>query len=238
MSGGAPPVLELTGIRKQYGGLRPLRIRVLRVAAAERVAVMGLDAPAGELLVNLITGAALPDEGVVRISGARTDEITDGDRWLASLDRFGIVSDRAVMLEGATLEQNLAMPYTLEIDPVPPGIAARVRDLAAECGIAGRSGWLQRPAGDAPPDIRLRAHLARAIALEPLLLLLEHPTGAVAEAARGALADDVRRVTEGRRLASLIITMDEGFATRAADRTLRLNGATGELAPLRRKWFS
>ncbi len=231
------PVLEITGIRKQYAALRPLRIRSLTLGAAERVAVMGFDAPAAELLVNLITGATLPDEGVVRIAGGRTDEITDGDRWLASLDRFGIVSDRAVMMESATLEQNLAMPYTLDIDPVPSAIQSRVAALASACGIAAGSGWLTHRAGDVPPEIRMRAHLARAIALDPMLLVLEHPTAAVPEDARSLLADDVRRVTEARRLTTLAVTMDEAFATRVAHRTLRLNGATGELAPLKKRWF-
>jgi ABC-type transporter Mla maintaining outer membrane lipid asymmetry ATPase subunit MlaF len=236
----AQDVLEISGVTKAYAGLRPLRIRSLRMAVAERVAIVGLDAGAAEVLVNLVTGAGLPDAGVVRVLGQQTAEITDGDAWLATLDRFGIVSDRAVMLEGATLAQNLAMPFTLEIEPVPADVRERVNALARDCGIAGdRAGWLDRPAGEAPPEVRLRAHLARGVALEPSLLLLEHPTAAVPEPARAGLADDIVRVTDARRLAALVMTQDQPFAARVAHRTLTLNGATGELAPLRtsKKWF-
>jgi ABC-type uncharacterized transport system ATPase subunit len=152
------PVLEIADVRKAYSGLRPLRLRSLSIAAAERVAVLGLDAAAAELLVNLVTGAVLPDEGVIRVLGEPTADIATGDAWLASLDRFGIVSERAVMMEGATLGQNLAMPFTLEIDPVPPDVQARVAALARECGLSGRNAmWLDRRAADAPPDVRLRA---------------------------------------------------------------------------------
>ena len=49
------PVLEITGVRKHYAGLRPLRMKDLRVAAGERVAISGLDAAAAELFINLIT---------------------------------------------------------------------------------------------------------------------------------------------------------------------------------------
>ena len=232
------PVLELTGIRKGYSGLRPLRLRALSISAAERVAVMGLDAAAAEVLVNLVTGASLPEEGVICVLGEPTADIATGDEWLASLNRFGIVSERAVMMEGATLGQNLAMPFTLEIDPVPPAVQARVTALAAECGLSGvHAMWLDRPAGDAPPEVRLRAHLARGVALDPSLLLLEHPTASVPETARAALADDIVRVTESRRLAMLALTADQAFATRVAHRTLTLNGATGVLAPLRKTWF-
>jgi len=61
----------------------------------------------------------------------------------------------------------------------------------------------------------------------------------VPEPARAGLADDIVRVTDARRLAALVMTQDQPFAARVAHRTLTLNGATGELAPLRtsKKWF-
>jgi ABC-type nitrate/sulfonate/bicarbonate transport system ATPase subunit len=229
-------VLRIADVRKDYSGLRPLRIQALTVAPAERVAVVGLDAAAGELLVNLVTGAALPDQGSVSILGDPTSAITDGDGWLASLDRFGIAGDRAVLMQGATVAQNLATPFTLEIDPIPAEIRRKVDRLAEECGIVDRS-WLDRLAGELPPDLRARVHLARAVALEPALLLLEHLTAPLADAARDALAADVVRVTEARRLATLIITHDTAFAWRVSHRALTLQPATGILAPLKRGWF-
>jgi ABC-type transporter Mla maintaining outer membrane lipid asymmetry ATPase subunit MlaF len=238
MTGAATPVLEIADLRKTYAGLRPLRLQRLSLAAAERVAVLGLDAAAAEVFVHLVTGAALPDAGDIRVLGHSTADITDGEAWLGTLDRFGVVSERAVMLEGATLAQNLAMPFTLEIDPVPADVRARVARLAEECGITGDAlGWLDRPATDAPPDIRLRAHLARGVALGPSLLLMEHPTASIPEPARAALADDINRLSDGRSLAVLVLTQDEPFARRVAHRALRLNGATGELAPLRTRWL-
>jgi ABC-type sulfate/molybdate transport systems ATPase subunit len=142
------------------------------------------------------------------------------------------------MMEGATLVQNLALPFTLDIEPVPADVRARVTTVAEACGLSGdATAWLDRPAGDAPPEVRMRAHLARGVALGPSLLLVEHPTAAVPEPARAALADDIVRVTDARRIASLIITLDQPFAMRVAHRTLTLNGATGVLAPLRKRWF-
>jgi ABC-type sulfate/molybdate transport systems ATPase subunit len=234
----ALPIVEIANVTKAYAGLRPLRLRWLSIAPAERVAVLGLDAAAAELLVNLVTGVALPDAGVIRVQGQPTADIATGEAWLASLDRFGIVSDRAVMMEGATLAQNLALPFSLEIDPLPADLRARVSAIADECGLSGDAAvWLDRPAGDAPPEVRMRGHLARGIALGPSVLLVEHPTAAIPESARAALADDIIRVTDARRIASLIITTDQPFARRVAHRTLTLNGTTGELAPLRTRWF-
>ena len=228
--------LQLHGIQKRYQSLRPLRLQELTLERGERVALSGFDAGAAEVLVNLVTGASLPDEGEVRVLGQPTSAISGGDDWLASLDRFGIVSPRGVLLEGATVEQNLAMPLTLQIDPVPPEAAARVAELARLCGIDGEQ-WLQRPAGDAPPSIRARMHLARAVALSPAILVLEHPGADLDAAARLALADAVAAVAEGGSFTTVVITNDDEFAKRVAHRALRLEPATGALKRIKRGWL-
>ena len=227
------PVLELSRIQKSYQSLRPLRLQSLTIAEGERVAVAGLDAGAAEVLVNLVTGASLPDQGEVRVLGRATSDIVSGDAWLESLDRFGIVSPRGVLLDSATMAQNIALVFTLEIEPVPPDVLARVEAIARECGIE----QVDVMTGEVNAATRARVHLARAIALKPALLVIEHPTLGIDDSERDALARDVASVTERRRQAALIITQDETFATASADRALRLEPATGALKPVGRGWF-
>lgn len=233
---GGVPVLAMDRVVKSYAALRPFRIASLTVAEQERVSIGGLDAGAGELLVNLVTGASLPDAGAIRVFGRLTSEIATGDEWLASLEPFGIVSARAVLLERATGEQNLAMPFTLAIDPVPADVSRRVRQLAIRCGI-DPDRWLPRPGGELPADVRVRVHLARALALDPRLVLVEHPTAGVQAAARESLAADIVRACGGTRVTLLLLTNDDTFAKAVAPRNLRLDGATGTLKPLRRGWL-
>ena len=112
-----------------------------------------------------MTGASLPDEGDVRVFGRSTAAVSDGDEWLASLDRFGIVSERAVLLEGATLMQNLALPFALDIDPVRPEHGrARSRPLPMNAGSAAT--WLisargRRPGRRSRPRASCASHRAR-----------------------------------------------------------------------------
>ena len=214
--------------------MRPLRIQALAIGPGERVALSGFDAGAAEVLVNLVTGASVPDDGTVEVGGRATSSISDGDEWLSTLDQFGIVSPRAVLLDAASLQQNLAMPLSLEIDPVPPAIAQRVKALATDVGLDPAA--LDRPIAGLDALTRARAHLARAIALGPSLLILEHPTVGFAAGDPKAFGETVARVSIQRSLATLIISEDADFAAAAATRRLALHAASGELrAP--RKFF-
>ena len=207
----------------------------LSIEAGERVALSGLDAGAAEVLVNLVTGASLPDEGDVVVLDRSTASISDGEAWLEWLDRFGIVSPRAVLLDAATLLQNLAMPITLDIDPVQPDVKARVVQLARDAGIDEAT--LDRPIAALDAAIRMRAHLVRAVALDPSLLILEHPTAGLAAGEGKPFGEVVARVAGARSLATLIISEDEAFSTAAATRRLALHAATGDLKPPRKRLF-
>ena len=225
------PAIEIAGVVKEYGALRPLRIAALGVEPGDRVALSGLDRRAAETFVNLVNGALVPDQGVVRIFGRSTADITDGEAWLASLDAFGVVTERAVLLEGSTLAMNLALPLSLEIDPMPPAIRQQVEALAAEVDLPAER--LDRPVGDAAPLVRLRAHFAKAIALGPKVLLLEHPTASLEPGDARQFAETVRRVAEQRRLALVALTEDGVFADVVATRAYKLNGGTGALTSTR-----
>ena len=157
-----PPALELSGVSKSYGGLRPLRIHQLTVAAGEHVALIGLDQPMAEVFINLVTGASLPERGDVNVFGRPTAAIADSAEWLAVVDRFGIVTERAVFLEALTLLQNLAVPLTLDIEPLPDDVASRTAELARELDIP-QAQW-ELPVGrlDAATRTRARRRLPEA----------------------------------------------------------------------------
>jgi ATP-binding cassette subfamily C protein CydCD len=234
MTGSA--ALELTRVIKDYKGLRPLRVASLAVARGERVAISGLDRAAAETLIALMTGAALPDEGDVRVLGRTTRDIASGDEWLSFLERLGIVSERVALLEGSTLAQNLALSFTLAIDPIAPDDLPKVHALADEVGLA-RS-LLDTRAADSPPEARIRVIVGRALPYDPAILLLEHPTASLPSGTVAAFADDVARVAKTRGLTAFAITEDRTFADRAADRYVTLNPATGEVSDARkRRWF-
>jgi ABC-type polar amino acid transport system ATPase subunit len=230
-----PALVEFAGVSKSYGGLRPLRIADLRVDDGDRVAIIGLDQPAAETFVNLATGATLPEAGEVRVFGRATSAISDSTDWLSTVDRFGIVSDRAVLLEQFTVVQNLTMPYTLQIEPPPDAERARAEAVAREVGIPESQWSAALTALD--PLAAARVRVGRAIALDPAVLLLEHATARVGREAVRPLAADIRRIGERRRMAIVALTADEAFAAAVAARVLTLEPATGRLRPRGGGWF-
>lgn len=237
MPGDVTPIVEIRGLTKDYRGLRPLRLSDLRVAPGERVGLSGLDAPAAEMLVTLLTGASLPDAGEVRVCGRRTTEIADETEWLASLEQFGLVTHRAALLEGLTVAQNLTLPFTIDLDPVPEDVWPRVRALAAEVRLDEAA--LGAPVARLASHERLRVHVARALAVEPVLLVLEHPTVQLPREDVTALAVMIAEVAARRRLTVVSVSEDEVFARAACTRRLRLQPGTGILTSVDgwRRWF-
>jgi ABC-type lipoprotein export system ATPase subunit len=228
------PLIAVTGVVKPYDGPAPLRVRDFVVSAGDRIALGGLNTGAAETLVHLITGAALAESGEVIVAGRNTRDIATDTDWLASLDRFGIVTDRAVLIEKIPVASNLALPLTLAIDPMTPETRRQVDGLAAEVELAPDR--LDVPVTSLTPPERLRLHLARALAPNPELLILEHPTARLGDAASSAAFGRILdRVSQARRLAVVALTTDDAFARASGAARYRLDAASGELRR-RRFW--
>ena len=229
-------VLEFAEVAKNYGGLRPLRVAHLRVEPGQRTAIIGFDRPGAEVFVNLATGATLPDTGTVTIFDRATSAITDGSDWLSTVDRVGIVSERAVLLEQLTVVQNLAMSFTLDIEPPPPAERVCAEALAQEIGV-GEPHWTTPLAG-LDPLAAMRVRLGRAVALDPAVVLLEHASASLSREASAEFAASVRAVADRRKIAVIALTADESFARGIGATVLAHEPATGRLKESGRGWFS
>ena len=231
-------VISLRNVHKEYRGLRPLRVKHLELRQGESVALMGLDQVGAEVLVNLITGATLPDSGDVEVFGEATGAITDPDVWLAAADRFGILSDRIVLLESFSVEQNLALPLSLELDDLAVTVRASVRRLADEVGITQTQ--LSQAVSNLGAESQLRVRLGKALALTPRVLLAEHPNLTLSPEYLPRFAADLASIGASRGLAMVVMTAEATFANAVSDRVLTLTPATGALTTVSgwRRWLT
>ena len=224
-------------VSKDYGGLRPLRIA--RAARARRRARRDarLRSADGRSVREPRHRRDAARPGEVSVFGRPTRAIADSADWLAIVDRFGIVSERAVLLEALTVVQNLAMPFTLEIEPPPDDVRRRAEALAREVGLPEAS-WT-RPVGELDAGRHgCACALGRALALDPAIVLLEHPSAGFrarrspplgAEHPRGRRprrGDRARRADRPTRRSPQAVA-DAGADARAGDRPSQGAAAAG-----------
>jgi predicted ABC-type transport system involved in lysophospholipase L1 biosynthesis ATPase subunit len=226
------PLLEMTGVEKDYHTLRPLRVRQLIVRPGDVFSISGIDMLGAETFVHLVTGATLPDAGDVALFGHSTRAITDGEAWLKSLDGVGMITARGILIEAFTVLQNIALSLTLVVDPIDPRVIPQAGALARDAGIA--ASLFDVPAGQVAPDTRMRVHLARALALDPKLLIAEHPSAALPRESVAGFGGDLGNVARTRGLGLIAITADDSLAKAVGGTRLELVPATGELRTLSR----
>jgi len=235
MTTGGTPLVEIAGVTKMFGGLRPLRLARLQIHEGDRLALAGLDAASAETFVHLVTGASVPDDGTLRVAGRDTREIATDTEWLASLDRFGIVTHRAVLIGALPIAQNLALPLTLSVDPMADDIRAEVERLADLVGLPRER--LSAAASLLSPVELLRVHLARALASRPHLVILEHPTVTLEGPKDSeAFGHTLRSAAETAGVGWVALTEDEAFVAASGAKRLRLRPATGEITSADSWW--
>ena len=140
---------------------------------------------AAEMFVHLVTGATLPEEGDVTLFGQDTRAITDSDAWLKSLDGIGMITARGILIEAFSVLQNIAMSFTLDVDPIDPRVVPQAGALAREVGIEPASCSICRRA-KSPPEIEdARASGARAGARAEVADRRASVGGAAARRGRG-----------------------------------------------------
>ncbi len=119
------------------------------------------------------------------------------------------------------------MPFSLDVDPINPCVLPQAIAVAREAGLDAAT-W-DRPVGGASAEAQMRAHVARALAQDPRLLIAEHPTATLPRDSAGPVRRRSRHASpRARGVALIALTADEAFASALGGKRLILDGATGE----------
>jgi sulfate transport system ATP-binding protein len=212
-----PVSLALENLRKSFGEYAALRGVSLDVAPGELVALLGPSGSGKTTLLRLIAGLDGSDEGRVRFDDVDADRLTLRER------RIGFVFQHYALFRHMSVEDNIA--YGLRARP------RRERPSAAE--IAGRVGELldlvqlkgleRRFPSQLSGGQRQRVALARALAIEPRVLLLDEPFGALDAQVRKDLRRWLREFHGRTGYTTLFVTHDQDEALELADRVAVLN---------------
>jgi len=208
------PRLEVQNLEVAFGGLKALDDVSFTVGESETVALIGPNGPGNTTVFNAVCSLVRPRRGAVRIAGRPAP--SSPTRLLAAgvartLQGLGLF-DRMTVLE------NVLVPLSGRRTPAPRAIEQARATLAA----LDLAPLADRPAGSLPYPERKRVALARALAAEPRLLLLDEPAGGLGEADIAALAATVRRVAEDG-CAVLLVEHHVDFVMDVADRVIVLD---------------
>ena len=201
------PRIETEGLTVARGGRELLRGIDLAVGAGEVVALVGPSGVGKSSLLRTLVRLDEPAGGRVLVDGTDARELEP----CALRRRVGLVTQAPVMLEG-DVRANLA--YGLE----NPDDAALAESLAAT-GLD--PAFMSRTAQELSGGEAARVAVARALARDPVVLLLDEPTAALDSVSAAAVEELVGSLA-GRGLGILIVTHDEAQADRVADRRVEL----------------
>jgi phospholipid/cholesterol/gamma-HCH transport system ATP-binding protein len=217
---GSAPVIAVDGLRKAFGSQRVLNGISLAVRRGETLAVLGRSGTGKSVLLRIIIGLEKPDSGSVRIHGQDIAGLAL-DQLGEVRKKMGFLFQHAALYDSLTVGQNVAFPlqhHKKEMSRSEQG--DRVKQLLAEVGMEGD---LEKMPSDISGGMQKRVGLARALALEPDVLLLDEPTAGLDPISSGEIDDLILKLQQEHHMASIVVTHDLHSAKTIADRLALLN---------------
>jgi nitrate/nitrite transport system ATP-binding protein len=216
------PLLVLDGVSKSYGGHEVLRDIRLTLHAGEFVAIVGYSGAGKTTLVSILAGLAKADAGRVLLEG-RPVTGPGPDR--------GVIFQNYSLLPWMSVLDNVL----LAVDQVFPDRPAAKRREHAEnfLKLVKLSHALAKKPHELSGGMRQRVAVARALAMEPRVLLMDEPLGALDALTRATLQTEIERIWLKDRKTALLITNDVDEAVLLADRIIPLSaGPAATLGPV------
>lgn len=225
MTDPVPPILELKNVSKGYGQgagrSQVLRDINLRIEEGEFVAIVGYSGAGKTTLISMIAGLLAPDEGEVSLRGQPVK---------------GPGPDRALVFQNYSLLPWLSVfgNIALAVDKVfPEWTAARRREhIEKYIQMVNLTPARDKKPGQLSGGMRQRVSVARALAMDPQILLLDEPLGALDALTRATLQDEISRIWQENKKTVILITNDPDEGIYLADRIIPLSaGPNATLGP-------
>ena len=209
--------IEIRNVSKQFGNFHALRNVSLDIASGELLALLGPSGCGKTTLLRIIAGLESPDSGSIHFSGADTTDVHVRERGV------GFVFQHYALFRHMTVFENVAFGLRMKPRSVRPSevqIKKKVTDLLKLVQLD----WLaDRHPAQLSGGQRQRIALARALAVEPQVLLLDEPFGALDAKVRKELRRWLRRLHDELHVTSIFVTHDQEEALEVADRVVVIN---------------
>ncbi|MCM2398351.1 ABC transporter ATP-binding protein [Rhizobium sp. S95] len=218
----SPPALSFKGMGQVYqtssGPIEALRAVTFDVSRHQFVAVLGPSGCGKSTLLRSIAGLLPPTSGSVDVFGHPVTEPRDD---------VGIVFQKPTLLPWASIEDNVVFPIRHKTGRVSAEDRVRARELLAKVGLAG---FEKRLPSELSGGMQQRVGIARALHLNPDILLMDEPFSALDALTREEMGFELLRIWESQPKTVLFITHSISEAVLLADRVLVMSGRPGTVA--------
>ena len=215
----AEPLVEVRGVSKAYNGRAVLEDISFSVPKGTTLTIMGGSGVGKSTLLKMLIGAVRPDRGEIRIAGKDIAGLSE--RRINRVRRkFGVLFQDAALLNSMTIAENVALPILYHSRMNDEEIDIMVTMKLQLVGLLGRKDALPEEVSGGQ---RKRAGLARALALDPVVLFYDEPTSGLDPVATAEIDELVNDLKAKTGITSLVVSHDVTSAFRISDRIIILD---------------
>jgi len=228
------PAVRVKALRKSFGQQTVLDGVDLEVKRGETVTVLGRSGTGKSVLLKLIIGLQKPDAGSIEVRG---EEVTNLplDRLNEIRKKVGFLFQHAALYDSLTVEENVAFPLRRHTEMADDERKDRVRELLQRVGMEKD---LEKLPADISGGMKKRVGLARALALDPEIILLDEPTAGLDPITAREIIELIAGMQQERQVSALLVTHDMRSVEALADRVALLDAgnikAEGTLEEVRK----
>lgn len=213
------PIVRLVNVSKSFGQLHVLRNVSLDIYPGQTTVIIGPSGTGKSVLLKHITGLLKPDSGEVWFHDQRIDQLSEKN-MVEIRKRMGFLFQMGALFDSMTVGENVAFPLTEHNKKM--SAAERLKRVQTMLNIVGLKGVEKKMPADMSGGQKKRVALARAIVLEPELVLYDEPTTGLDPIRSDVINELILGLTKQLGIASIVVTHDMVSADKIADRMVML----------------
>ena len=212
-------IIAVHDLHVGFGSQSVLRDLSITVPRGQTLAIIGESGCGKTVLLKTIIGLITPQQGNVEVDGRRIDRLTE-QQLAQQRTRFGFVFQNAALFDSMTIEENILFPLRQHHQDRRATHQEAMLDRLAEVGLP-TSVLRKRPA-ELSGGMRKRIGLARALIMQPEVLLYDEPTTGLDPIVSDVINELMMRTRNSYDVTSIIVTHDMKTARKVADRVVML----------------
>lgn len=209
------PVIVIQDLHKSFGQQKVLNGINLHVARSETVAVLGRSGTGKSVLLKLLIGLQKADSGSICIHGKDITKFNTR-QWNEIRVKIGFLFQQAALYDSLTIEENVVFPLARHTSMSEDERKQKARDLLISVGMNEHD--LDKAPSEISGGMQKRVGLARALALDPDILLFDEPTAGLDPITAAEIGRLIREMKEKRKMTSVVVTHDVRGAKSFSDR--------------------